>query len=106
MTLVHTYVRAYIISFIVCAFTCVPQIVLWDISAHEDKFQFNKPLQAADTKSNAAAMVRGGEGREVEGKQGEGRGGEGREVEGKQGEGRGGKYVEGKEMREKIRVLH
>ena len=82
--MVHTYVRAYIISFIVCVLTCVPQIVLWDISAHEDKFQFNKPLQAADTKSNAAAMVRGGKGREVEGKQ---------------GEGRGGKYVEGKEMR-------
>ena len=39
------------------------QIVLWDISAHEDRFQFNKPLQASDAKSTSAAMVRrrGGE---------------------------------------------
>ena len=73
--MVHTYVRAYIISFIVCALTCVPQIVLWDISAHEDKFQFNKPLQAADTKSNAAAMVRGGRGGKW--RVSKGRGGEG-----------------------------
>ena len=87
MTLVHTYVHTYIISSIVCVLTCVPQIVLWDISAHEDKFQFNKPLQAADTKSNAAAMVRGGEGREVEGKQGEGRGGKWRVSKGRGGEG-------------------
>ena len=36
------------------------QIVLWDISAHEDRFQVNKALQASDTKSTNAAMVRGG----------------------------------------------
>lgn len=53
---------------------CVLQIVLWDISAHEDRFQVNKALQASDTKSTNAAMVRGGveDGRGLEGLEGAG----------------------------------
>ena len=64
--------------------------MLWDISAHEDKFLFNKPLQASDTKSNAAAMVRGREGRVSKGRRGEGRVSKGRGGEGREGERRRG----------------
>ena len=39
---------------------CTLQIVMWDIAEYEDRFQFNKPLKASDTKGNMAAQVGSG----------------------------------------------
>ena len=33
------------------------QVVMWDISDYEDRFQYNKPLKPSDTKGNIAAQV-------------------------------------------------